>query len=264
MTETDLSNFLKSAAAAAKEAGDLLVLHLNDKNRRIEFKADNNLVTEMDRRSEDVITQFLTGRYPEISILAEEGGKTGRDTSVRWLIDPLDGTTSYSHGLPHFSVSIALEMKGEPVVGVVYNPCLGECFSAFRGGGAYLNGKRIRISGTESLKMSLVATGFPYDRAQSRNNNLDHFNAVIMKVQGIRRMGSAALDLCYTAAGRFDAFWEIKLSPWDTAAGLVILREAGGRASDFSGGEYSVYGKELLASNGLIHNKMINLLKGGK
>jgi myo-inositol-1(or 4)-monophosphatase len=182
---------------------------------------------------------------------------------MRWLIDPLDGTTSYSHGLPHFSVSIALEIEGEIEAGVVFNPCLNECFSAIKGMGAHLNGQRIKVSKTKELNRSLLATGFPYDRVESPQNNLDHFNAFILKIHGIRRMGSAALDLCYTAAGRFDGYWEMKLSPWDSAAGLVIVKEAGGTVTGFGGGAYTIYDNEILASNGHIHDKMIEVLQGG-
>lgn len=260
MAPAEMLSYIEVARDAAMKAGALLLEGLYDKDRVVEFKGDINLVTEMDRRAEEVIKKILTGHFPDIAMLAEEGGESGNFSGKRWIVDPLDGTTSYAHGLPHFSVSIALEEEGEVVAGVVYNPCADECFSAIRGGGASLNGKKIKVSGTSSLKASLLATGFPYDRASSRDNNVDNFNAFILKVQGIRRMGSAALDLCYTAAGRFDGYWEMKLSPWDSAAGSVILAEAGGRISDFSGEPYSIYGKELLVSNGLIHEEMIAVL----
>lgn len=253
---------LEGASGAAMTAGRLLLEGLGRKNNRVDYKGDIDLVTEMDHRAEDVITDYLSDRFPDIAILAEEGGASGNFSGTRWIIDPLDGTTSYAHGLPHFSVSIALEVNGEIMAGVVYNPCLDEFFSAVRGGGASLNGTKIKVSGTASLNRSLLATGFPYDRAISPDNNIDHFNSFILQAQGIRRLGSAALDLCYTAAGRFDGYWEMKLSPWDSAAGSVILEEAGGRITDFSGNSYSIYGTELLASNVLIHDKMISVLKG--
>lgn len=259
---TDLQKHLKRAKDAAFKAGELLLGGL-DRNNRVDFKGEINLVTEMDLRSEEIIREELGGEFPDIAFLAEEGGKSGTFKGARWIIDPLDGTTSYAHGLPHFSVSIALEVEGEVKLGVVYNPCTGECFTATKGEGAYLNGKKIAISKTTELKKSLLATGFPYDRATSRENNVDNFNRFILRAQGIRRMGSAALDLCYTAAGRFDGYWEMKLSPWDAAAGLVILKEAGGMITDFRGGDFSIHRDQLLASNGLIHNDMIEVLKGG-
>ena len=257
-----MSRYIEAAGDAAMKAGALLRDGLYNKEKIIEFKGEIDLVTEMDRQAEDLIKNHLADRFPDVAMLAEEGGESGNFSGRRWIVDPLDGTTSYAHGLPHFSVSIALEEDGEVVAGVVYNPCADECFSAVRGGGASLNGRKINVSGTSSLKRSLLATGFPYDRATSKDNNVDNFKAFILKAQGIRRMGSAALDLCYAAAGRFDGYWEMKLSPWDSAAGSVILKEAGGRITDFSGGPYSIYGKELLVSNGLIHEEMITVLNG--
>lgn len=261
MEARDAISYFEAAREVAKTAGGFLKENLEGDLNRVDYKGEIDLVTEVDRRAEEMITSALSNKFPNISILAEEGGESGLFSGMRWIIDPLDGTTSYSHKLPHFCVSIALESEGEIQVGVVYNPCLDECFSTVKGRGAYLNGKRISVSTTQGLKKSLLATGFPYDRATSDKNNIDHFNAFILKIQGIRRMGSAALDLCYTAAGRFDGFWELKLSPWDCAAGSLILREAGGAITDFSGGAFSIYDKEILASNGLIHSQMIELLK---
>lgn len=256
----EMFRYIEAAGDVAMKAGAVLLDGLYNKEQIVEFKGDINLVTEMDRRAEEVIKNYLSERFPDIAMLAEEGGESGTFSGRRWIVDPLDGTTSYAHGLPHFSVSIALEEDGKIVAGVVYNPCVDECFSAVRGGGASLNGRKIKVSETSSMKRSLLATGFPYDRATSSDNNVDNFNAFILKAQGIRRMGSAALDLCYTAAGRFDGYWEMKLSPWDSAAGSVILEEAGGRITDFSGEPYSIYGQELLVSNGLIHEEMIAVL----
>lgn len=262
MAPVEMLSYVEAARDAAIKAGGVLLEGLCNKEIMVEFKGEINLVTEMDQLAEELIKNHLSDRFPDVAMLAEEGGESGDFSGRRWIVDPLDGTTSYAHGLPHFSVSIALEEEGEVVAGVVYNPCANECFSAVRGGGSSLNGQKIMVSGTSSLKRSLLATGFPYDRASSRDNNVDNFNAFILEVQGIRRMGSAALDLCYAAAGRFDGYWEMKLSPWDSAAGSVILEEAGGRISDFSGGPYSIYGKELLVSNGLIHEEMITVLNG--
>ena len=261
MKQFELSQYLETAKEAALQAGRFLLDGLGKCDIRVEYKGEFDLVTEMDRRAEEQIKETLVERFPEASVLAEEGGVSGNFNGIRWLIDPLDGTTSYAHSLPHFSVSIALEVDGEIELGVVYNPCLDECFSAVRGGGAFLNEKKIKVSGRSELKDSLLATGFPYDRAVSSDNNLKHFNNFMLKIQCIRRMGSAAIDLCYTAAGRFDGFWEMKLKPWDCAAGLLMVEEAGGMVTDFGGGSFSIYGKELLASNGLIHNDMIKVLK---
>ena len=256
------SNYLDSAIDAARKAGKLLIEGMGSGTNKIDYKGEIDIVTEMDCRSEELIKTLLQKRFPEISILAEESGDSGGYSRMRWIIDPLDGTTSYAHNIPHFSISIALEKDGEIVAGVVYNPCLDECFYAGQGTGAYLNGKLITVSTTRALKKSLLATGFPYDRATSDENNLDHFGAFLLKVQGIRRMGSAALDLSYTAAGRFDGYWEMKLAPWDVAAGSIILKEAGGKVTDFSLNPFNIYGKEILASNGLIHNEMTKILKG--
>jgi len=261
MNSEDEAEYLDAAREAALKAGEEVLLVLGSDDRQIEYKGELDLVTEMDRHSESLIKEFLARSFPHVAVLAEEGGASGDSTGAKWIIDPIDGTTSYAHGLPHFAVSIGLEVEGEIRVGVVYNPPLKECFTAIKGQGAYLNGKRIKVSKTGELKRSLLATGFPYDRKTSPDNNLDKFSALLMEIQGIRRMGSAALDLCYTAAGRFDGYWEMKLKPWDTAAGFLILTEAGGTITDFSGNEYSIYGDELLASNGRIHNQMISVLK---
>lgn len=258
----DDTAYLATGREVAKAAGRFLRENLDGGLNRVEYKGEIDLVTEVDRLAEEMIRDALISRFSHISILAEEGGESGQYSGMRWIIDPLDGTTSYSHRLPHFCVSIALEVDGFLRLGIVYNPCLDECFSAIKGQGAFLNDKKISVSKTDELKKSLLATGFPYDRSTSDQNNVDHFNAFILKIQGIRRMGSAALDLCYTAAGRFDGFWELKLSPWDCAAGAIILQEAGGAITDFSGGAFSIYNKEALASNGLIHQKMIDILRG--
>jgi len=258
----DDASYLATAREVAKAAGRFLKENLSGSLNRVDYKGEIDLVTEADRRAEEMIINALASRFPQISILAEEGGEAGHYSGMRWIIDPLDGTTSYAHRLPHFCVSIALEIDGLLRLGIVYNPCLDECFSAINGQGAFLNDEKISVSGTRELKKSLLATGFPYDRAESDRNNVDYFNAFILKIQGIRRMGSAALDLCYTAAGRFDGYWEMKLSPWDCAAGAVIVQEAGGTITDFSGGVFSIYSKEVLASNGLIHQQMIDILRG--
>lgn len=261
MNKDEKNLYLEAAIEVARIAGEE-VLAGQGVEKKIEYKGEIDLVTEMDLRAEEIITEYFFSRFPHIGILAEEGGLSGGGSNMRWIIDPIDGTTSYSHGIPHFAVSIALEKEGELEVGVVYNPPLKECFSAAKGEGACLNGRAIGVSGTEELKRSILATGFPYDRTTSGENNVAQFHAFLMKSQGIRRFGSAALDLCYTAAGRFDGYWEMKLKPWDTAAGVLILTEAGGKVTDYNGGDYSIYDNKLLCSNGHIHDEMVNILRG--
>ena len=260
MTKNEKTLYLEAAVEVATIAGKE-VLAAQSGERKIEYKGEIDLVTEMDLRAEEIITKFLTSKFPDIAVLAEESGLSGSDSNIRWIIDPIDGTTSYSHGIPHFAVSIALEQEGIVEVGVVYNPPLNECFSAIKGEGTFLNRRPLGVSDTRELKRSLLATGFPYDRATSPENNVAQFNAFLMKAQGIRRFGSAALDLCYTAVGRFDGYWEMKLKPWDVAAGILILTEAGGKVTDYKGGKYSIYDRELLSSNGHIHDQMIDILK---
>jgi myo-inositol-1(or 4)-monophosphatase len=254
-----MKDFMKLASEAARQAGKVLREGLG-KRKRIEYKGEINLVTEIDRRAERVITKLISARYPEHAILAEEGeGKKGR-TGYKWIIDPLDGTTNYAHGYPCFCSSIALEQEGEVILGVVYDPLRDELFSAEKAKGAYLNGKRISVSSTGRLIRSLLATGFTYDIKRDQRN-LKHFRNFILSSQAIRRDGSAALDLCYLGAGRFDGFWEMKLSAWDVAAGALIVGEAGGKVTDFRGGKFSIYSREILASNGRIHQEMIRILQ---
>lgn len=260
MTKDEKTLYLEAAIQAATIAGSE-ILAAQSGGSKVEYKGEIDLVTEMDLRAEEIIKEFLSSKFPHIGMLAEESGLSGSGSSIRWIIDPIDGTTGYSHGIPHFAVSIALEQDGILEVGVVFNPPLNECFSAIKGEGAYLNGSPIGVSDTREIKRSLLATGFPYDRQTSPDNNVAQFNAFLMKAQGIRRLGSAALDLCYTAAGRFDGYWEMKLKPWDTAAGILILTEAGGKVTDYKGGAYSIYDAELLCSNGHIHDQMIDILK---
>ena len=249
------------AIEAAKAAGALLKENLGNAGM-IEFKGEIDLVTEMDRRAEDLILGKIKENFPGHGVLTEESAGHTSSSGYRWIVDPLDGTTNYAHSLPVFCVSIAFEDEGSVIFGTVYDPVLDELFTAERGKGAYLNGRPINVSKTDGLPVSLLATGFPYDVRTSSNNNLDHFSDFAIRVQAIRRMGSAALDLCYTACGRFDAFWELKLRPWDVAAAGLIVEEAGGMITDFRGAPFSVYGQETLASNGLIHENMIDVLQG--
>lgn len=254
---------LKVAEEASRMAGEMLRRHI-DSSREIVYKGAVNLVTNFDRRSQEVIFSHLSSRFPDHDFLAEEDLCEQRGSEFRWIIDPIDGTTNYAHNFPIFCVSIALEWKSNVVCGVIYDPMREEMFSAISGKGSVMNGHRIQISATGDLDKSLLATGFPYDIRESEVNNIDHFVNFATRAQAIRRCGSAALDLCYVACGRFDGFWELKLSPWDVAAGVLIVEESGGRVSDFQGETASIYGKDLLASNGLIHEQMIQILKLGK
>jgi myo-inositol-1(or 4)-monophosphatase len=252
--------FLKCAVSAARRAGAALKERAGEK-RTIDFKGEIDLVTEMDRYSEKLIVGELKASFPTHGILAEEGTRTDGSTNALWIIDPLDGTTNYAHGYPNFAVSIALEMESALVVGVVFDPLREELFAAVRGEGATMNGLPLHISSNELLLRSLIATGFPYDRARSRENNLDFFNAMVMACQEIRRSGSAALDLCSVAAGRLDGYWELKLKPWDVAAGILIVQEAGGIVSDLAGAPFSIREGNIAASNGLIHGQMLDILE---
>jgi myo-inositol-1(or 4)-monophosphatase len=254
---------LNAAQEASRKAGEMLRRNI-DSSREIAYKGAVNLVTDFDKRAQDIIFSHLSSRFPDHDFLAEEDLCRQRGSEFRWIIDPIDGTTNYAHNFPVFCVSIALEWKSEVVCGVIYDPMREEIFSAISGNGAVMNGRRISTSTNGDLDKSLLATGFPYDVRESEVNNIDHFANFATRVQAIRRCGSAALDLCYVACGRFDGFWELKLSPWDVAAGILIVEEAGGHVTDFKGETPSIYGRDLVASNGLIHEQMIQILKLGK
>jgi myo-inositol-1(or 4)-monophosphatase len=243
----------------SREAGAMLMRYFG-RSFDIQLKGRINLVTEADIASEKLIAERIQARYPKHHLLAEEGyGHEGK-SDFKWIVDPLDGTTNFAHGYPCFCVSIGLEHCGQMLLGVVFNPILNELFYAVRGGGAFLNSRRVAVSKTDSLQESLLCTGFPYDIRTSPENNLDHFVRFITQARAVRRDGAAALDLCYLAAGRFDGFWELKLSPWDTAAGVLIIEEAGGRITDFAGRAFNNYTGQLAASNCLIHEEMLRLL----
>lgn len=253
---------LSIAIEAARQAGWFLKQNVG-KVYEVQQKAgqERNLVTEIDKKSEEIIISTIKRHYPSHHILAEEGGEKSHDAShYKWIIDPLDGTTNFTHGLPVFCVSIALEFNNDVILGVIYDPNLNELFTAEKGRGAYMNGKRIAVSKTSSLRQSLLVTGFPYNIAENPNHAVERFIKFLMQAQAVRRMGSAAIDLAYVAAGRYDGFWEVALNPWDMAAGALMVKEAGGTLSDFSGRAFNVYRKEIVASNALIHHDMIEVL----
>lgn len=252
--------YVAAAQEAARKAGAMLKENMG-KAREIVYKGAVNIVTNFDERSQEIIYQHLSSRFPDHDFLAEEDLHQKRGSDFCWIIDPIDGTTNYAHNFPVFCVSIALASREEIKAGVIYDPLREEMFSALQGGGAFLNGEKIAVSGVTELQKSLLATGFPYDVWESQENNLNHFANFITRAQAVRRCGSAAIDLCYIACGRFDGFWELKLNPWDIAAGALMVTEAGGIMSDFRGDPFSIYGDESLASNGLIHEQMIQVLQ---
>jgi len=252
-------NYLEVAEKTAREAGVVLLENLG-KVKKIEFKAKNSLVTEVDKLSEEIIINNIKKSFPSHDIFAEESGRHSENSDYLWLIDPIDGTTNYAHAYPFFSISIALEVKGEVEIGLVYDPVKDEMFTAEAGKGAYLNGELIKVSKSDSIEHSHVCTGFMHEIEWMVEANIKHFGKFIRRARAVRRDGSAALDVCYVACGRFDGFWELGLNPWDTAAAVLILKEAGGQVTTFSGDEYSIYIKEILASNSIIHGQMMEIL----
>lgn len=224
-------------------------------------KGEIDLVTDADIRSEEAVIKMIRDHFPQDSILAEESGETKQDAERVWIIDPLDGTTNFAHSFPFFAVSIAFQVNKEIVLGVVFNPVLKEHYEAVRGKGATLNGKPISVSGVKMLKDSLLATGFPYTIHEDPDRVLRNFKSMITRAQGIRRPGAAALDLCYVAAGMMDGFWEEGLKPWDSAAGAVILEEAGGKLTTYAGLPFSPHENTIVASNSLIHEFMLAALR---
>lgn len=256
---TELSDYLKSASGIARQAGRLIKDHLSSK-KDVRYKGATDLVTEADLKSQEVIASELARLFPEHGILAEENLRRNIEAEHLWIVDPLDGTTNFAHGYPVFAVSIALEVRGEVGLGVVYDPNLDELFAAEKGRGASLNGKPIRVSKTAELWQAMLATGFPYWTRERPDKLFDRFRAFSLKAQAVRRAGSAALDLCALACGRFDGFWEEGLKAWDTAAAKVVVEEAGGTLSKFDGTAFDIRVPEVLASNGLIHSQMLAVL----
>lgn len=258
-----MDEILEFAIRCVKESGRIQRRYLG-KKIGIHHKGVIDLVTDVDMACQETIIGMINKAFPGNDIISEEKKNYFESDGNRWIIDPLDGTTNYAHSYPFFCTSIAYEEGGTVTAGAVYNPIFKELFYARKGQGAYFNGKMIRVSKIGVLKQALLSTGFPYDLHTSKNNNIDNFISFIYEAQAIRRDGSAALNLCYLACGRFDGFWEIKLQPWDIAAGSLIVEEAGGVLTDFQGGRFTIHSDEIIASNGLIHDDMLRILQMNK
>jgi myo-inositol-1(or 4)-monophosphatase len=255
----DFERIKQIGIRAAYRGGDILKRHFGHLFA-IRKKGDIDLVTTADIESEQAIVEAIRSAFPDHGILAEETGLIEGRPEMQWVIDPLDGTTNFAHGLGIFAVSIAFVYQGEPAFGIVFNPISGETFTALAGQGAFLNSHAIGVSTAATMRDSLLVTGFPYDLARMPTDVLSRFARCLAAAQGIRRLGSAALDLCYVACGRFEGFWEENLKPWDTAAGMIIALEAGARITDFEDQPYDINQKQILATNGRIHSQMRTLL----
>lgn len=254
---------LATAIEAVVQAGDLQSASA-EAGFHVGKKGAIDLVTEVDLAVEEAFRSLIGSRFPDHAVLGEEQGLAEALTDVRcrWLFDPIDGTTNFAHGLPVYCASAALEVDGQVEVGAIYDPSRRELFTAERGAGAFLNGRPLRVSRTETLVDALLVTGFPYDVQSRAREMVEVFTRFLIRARAVRRLGSAAIDLCYVAAGRMDGFWEEDLKPWDVAAGVLILEEAGGRVSRFDGGRFSVYGREIVASNGPLHDRMLDVIGG--
>jgi len=245
----------------SKEAGELIRSKFNT-NFSFEFKTnESDLVTEVDTASEKIIVDFIKKKYPTHGIITEEGGTSLSKSEYNWVIDPIDGTTNFAHGLPIFAVSIGVQKNGETIAGVVYDIMLNVVYSAELNGGAFENDKKLKVNDNANLRHALLVTGFPYDVAENPENALGKFVALTKASRGIRRLGSAAIDFCYVAKGVFDGFWEVHLKPWDMCAGKLIVEEAGGLVTDFDGNKIDIFSKKILASNGKVHDAMIEILR---
>lgn len=252
-----MPSFLETAAEIAREAG-AIVTSYGERKIGFDLKGEHDLVTEADRASERLIVERLRSHFPTHSIVAEEGGGNEGPSEYRWYVDPLDGTTNFAHGFPAYNVTMALERSGELIAGVIFDPLRNEMFTAEHGSGAYLNQHPIHVSKAPRIDASLVATGFP-SRKRHLNVNVHFYYQLAMLSHGVRRAGSAALDLAYVACGRLDAFWEFGLNPWDIAAGVLMIREAGGICSDMHGGPLKMRGPHILADNALLHGEILTL-----
>jgi myo-inositol-1(or 4)-monophosphatase len=259
----DAAGFAKFAEEIARGAGEIVLKAFRSPDTVVSYKSRTDLVTSADKESERFLFDKIRFHYPDHAIVAEEGSRQETHGEFVWYIDPVDGTNNFAHGVPVFCISIGIYSRTDRrmVAGVVYDPCREELFSAVRGRGSLLNGDPIHVSETRDIGVSLLATGFPYDSAHSKSNNLREFGAFLPRIQGVRRMGSAAIDLAYVACGRFDGFWEPKLKPWDSAAGSIIVEEGGGRISKYDGTAYDPEFPEIIASNSWIHDRMIDIIQ---
>lgn len=255
----ELAQFMEEISLGA---GDIQLRGFRDRSTVVSYKSRTDLVTNIDRESEDYLCEAVRRRFPDHSIVAEEGGRKDAPGDFLWYIDPLDATNNFAHGIPFFCVSLGVFSKEarRVVAGAVYDPVHRELFRALRGEGSFLNGERITVSPTDDPGIALLATGFPYDKENPKTSNLAEFSRFSPRVQGIRRLGSAALDLCYVACGRFDGFWEPALFPWDMAAGSLIVEEAGGRVTNYGGELFDPEYPEILASNGRLHDVLVEIL----
>jgi len=256
----NLPNLLERTASIARDAGAILRDGFGGVKASTNKDGRHNLVTEYDTRVERFLADALRDLAPDSSFLGEEGGLRSGSGAVEWIVDPLDGTVNFAHGIPIFCVSIGARIHGELALGVIHHPLLDETFTAARGSGSHLNGQPISVSTTARLQDSILVTGFPYDVDSNPRNCIGQFAAVVGQGLPIRRLGSAALDLAYTAAGRFDGFWEVKLNEWDMAAGVVILNEAGGRVSHYGNDPFQLTASSIVATNGRIHDELVELL----
>jgi len=252
-----MPSYLETSVEIAREAGALLSKYF-ERRVTFELKGEHDLVTEADRASEQLVIERLSAHFPSHSIVAEEGGGHTGSSEYCWYVDPLDGTTNFAHGFPMYNITMALEQSGELIAGVIFDPEHNEMFTAERGSGAYLNNRRIRVSKVNRLENTLVATGFP-SKKRHENVNIHFYYQLAMLTHGVRRAGSAALDLAYVASGRLDGFWEFGLNSWDMAAGILLIADAGGKCSDMKGVSVSLRGPHLLADNGLVHQQIVDL-----
>ena len=252
-----MPSYVETSVEIAREAGALLSKYF-ERRVTFELKGEHDLVTEADRASEQLVVEHLRAHFPAHSIVAEEGGGHAGKSEYCWYVDPLDGTTNFAHGFPMYNVTLALEQGGELIAGVIFDPERNEIFTAERGSGAYLNNRRIRVSKVNKIESTLVATGFPSQK-RHQNVNVHFYYQLAMITHGVRRAGSAALDLAYVASGRLDGFWEFGLKPWDMAAGILLIAEAGGKCSDMKGAAATLGGPHLLADNGLVHQQILGL-----
>ena len=259
-TRSNHNDFVPATAEIAREAGALLMEYFHQRVK-VEYKGDADLVTIADRKSEILIRERIKKNWPTHDVLGEEQGLTDTGSDYRWYVDPLDGTTNFAHGFPVFCVSMALEHKNQRIAGVVYDPTRDELFAAEKGSGAYLNQQRIQVTKTANLAECLVATGFPSHK-RHKNPNIYFYHQITLRTHGVRRAGSAALDLCCVASGRFDGFWEFNLNPWDTAAGVLLVREAGGFVTDYRGADRAFERGEYVACSAAIHSKLQKLIAG--